>query len=152
MITKPPYLPPLRSRTYGNGALLAHYRYATDHQCICAGELHVGRLALNRLVSAQASTLTFDRPKDFDLQKYDADGHFGFGEGNQIRLTFRIDKSAGLHLLESPLSLGQQVQGVGDQLEITAAVVETAQLEWWLRGFGEQVSVVRRVPILGTEA
>lgn len=112
----------------------------------------MGRLALNRLVSAQASTLTFDRPKDFDLQKYDADGHFGFGEGNQIRLTFRIDKSAGLHLLESPLSLGQQVQGVGDQLEITAAVVETAQLEWWLRGFGEQVSVVRRVPILGTEA
>lgn len=101
-------------------------------------------LALNRLVSAQASTLTFDRPKDFDLQKYDADGHFGFGEGNQIRLSFRIDKSAGLHLLESPLSLDQQVREVGDQLEISATVVETAQLEWWLRGFGDAVSDVRR--------
>ncbi|RCJ72382.1 WYL domain-containing protein, partial [Klebsiella pneumoniae] len=106
---------------------------------------------LNRLVSAQALTLTFDRPKDFDLKKYDADGNFGFGEGNQIRLVFRIDKSAGLHLLESPLSLDQQVLEVGNQLEISATVVETAQLEWWLRGFGEQLSVVRRVPILGTE-
>jgi len=104
-------------------------------------------LALHRIASAQASTLRFERPKDFDLQQYDADGHFGFGEGKRVRLTFRIGKEAGLHLLESPLSADQQVRDLGDVFEISATVVETAQLEWWLRGFGEQISEIVRHPI-----
>ena len=97
-------------------------------------------LALHRIVSAKASTLTFERPKEFDLQKYDDDGRFGFGDGKRIKLSFLIDKKAGYHLLESPLSTDQQVKEVGDRYEITATVVQTAQLEWWLRGFGEKVS------------
>lgn len=103
-------------------------------------------LALHRVLSAKASTLTFERPKEFDLQKYDDDGRFGFGEGKRIRLTFRIDKSAGFHLLESPLSADQQVTEIGDHFEITATVVDTEQLEWWLRGFGDRVSNIRRKP------
>lgn len=104
-------------------------------------------LALHRILSAEASVHSFERPRDFDLQRYDADGHFGFGEGKRIRLTFRIAKEAGLHLLESPLSSDQQVREVGDGFEISATVVETAQLEWWLRGFGEAVGEVRRMPL-----
>ena len=52
-------------------------------------------LALNRISSAAVSTLGFERPKDFDLQKYDADGRFGFGEGKRISLKFRIKRAAG---------------------------------------------------------
>lgn len=105
-------------------------------------------LALHRIISAKASTLPFDRPKDFDLQKYDDDGRFGFGEGKRIRLTFRITKNAGLQLLESPLSADQQVKELADHFEISATVVDTAQLQGWLRGFGAQVSVVRIKEIL----
>jgi predicted DNA-binding transcriptional regulator YafY len=106
-------------------------------------------LALHRILSAKASTLTFERPKDFDLKKYDDDGRFGFGDGQRIRLTFRIDKKAGLHLTESPLSADQQAVEInGEQLEISATVVDSAMLEWWLRGFGEAVSEVRRCPIV----
>lgn len=101
-------------------------------------------LALHRIISAKASTFTFERPKGFDLQKYDDDGRFGFGEGKKICLSFKIDKSAGFHLLESPLSADQQVKELEHKYEITATVVETAQLEWWLRGFGEKVSDVQR--------
>lgn len=101
-------------------------------------------LALHRIISAKVSTLPFDRPKDFDLQKYDDDGRFGFGEGKRTRLTFRITKNAGLQLLESPLSADQQVKELADHFEISATVVDTAQLQWWLRGFGEQVCEVRR--------
>ena len=102
-------------------------------------------LALHRILTAEASTLTFDRPKDFDLKQYDDDGRFGFGNGRKIRLTFRIDKGTGLHLIESPLSVDQQVIEVSDsQLEITANVVDSAMLEWWLRGFGDAVDDVRR--------
>ncbi len=109
-------------------------------------------LALHRITSAKSSTLTFERPKEFDLQKFDAEGRFGFGEGKKIRLTFRIKKDAGLHLLESPLSLDQTVKAIDDLLEISATVVETAQLEWWLRGFGEEVSNIRRKPVLALQA
>lgn len=109
-------------------------------------------LALHRIISAKASTLTFERPKEFDLQKYDDDGRFGFGEGKRIRLTFRIEKGAGFHLLESRLSLDQKVTEIGDQFEISATVVETAQLDWWLRGFGDRVSNVKRVTVKEQDA
>jgi len=105
-------------------------------------------LALHRILSAEMSTLAFDRPKEFDLKKYDDDGRFGFGEGEKIRLTFCIERNAGRHLLESPLSKDQQVVELDDgKLEITATVVDSAMLEWWLRGFGDAVSHVRRMPM-----
>ncbi|MDD2721941.1 MAG: WYL domain-containing protein [Gallionella sp.] len=104
-------------------------------------------LALHRIHAAKASTLTFDRPKDFDLEQYDNDGRFGFGEGKKIRLTFRIEKATGLHLLESPLSEDQQVVELDDAYEISATVVDTAMLDWWLRGFGDAVWDVRKMAI-----
>jgi len=102
-------------------------------------------LALHRVLSAEMSTLTFERPKEFDLKQYDADGRFGFGEGERVQLTFCIDRDAGLHLLETPLSNDQQVVELeGGQLKFTATVVDSAMLDWWLRGFGDAVSRVRR--------
>jgi predicted DNA-binding transcriptional regulator YafY len=103
-------------------------------------------LALHRILSAEMSTLTFARPKEFDLEKYDDDGRFGFGEGEKIRLAFRIERNAGLHLLESPLSNDQQVVELDDgKLEITATVIDSAMLEWWLRGFGDTISRIRKL-------
>ena len=96
------------------------------------------------LLSARASTFTFERPKEFALKKYDDDGRFGYGNGERIRLQFRIDKEAGLHLLESPLSVDQDVKQVGDEYEITATVVDSAMLDWWLRGFGNSVSEISK--------
>lgn len=97
-------------------------------------------LALHRIAKAEMGT-AFARPRDFDLTRYDDDGRFGFGEGRKIRLIFRIDKAAGQHLLESPLSIDQQVRELTDSYEISASVVESEQLKWWLRGFGGAVSV-----------
>ena len=101
-------------------------------------------LALHRIVSARALTLTFDRPREFNLQKFDDDGRFGFGEGQRVRLTFRIKKGAGFHLLESPLSTDQSVVELPSCYKIAATVVDTAQLDWWLKGFGDQIESVRR--------
>jgi predicted DNA-binding transcriptional regulator YafY len=99
-------------------------------------------LALHRILSATPSTLPFERPAGFDLERYDDDGRFGFGEGKRIELKFRIAKMAGQHLLETPLSRDQQVVNLGDTFEITATVVESEQLKWWLRGFGSAVAVL----------
>lgn len=104
-------------------------------------------LALHRIASAKTLSLTFERPKDFNLQRYDDDGRFGFGEGKRVQLSFRIQKEAGGHLLETPLSSDQQVRDLGGEYEFTATVVDTAQLEWWLRGFGDAVTDVKRCQI-----
>ncbi|MBS1633874.1 MAG: WYL domain-containing protein [Bacteroidetes bacterium] len=102
-------------------------------------------LALHRIISAKASSLGFERPKDFDLKKYDNDGRFGFGEGQRIKLNFRISKETGAHLLETPLSTDQLVKELKDDYEITATVVDSAQLEWWLRGFGKEISHISKI-------
>ena len=105
-------------------------------------------LALHRIAAAEVSTLTFERPKKFDLKRDDDDGRFGFGEGEKVRLGFRIERSAGLHLIESPLSTDQQVMERNDgQLEITGTVIDSSMLDWWLRGFGEAVTKVRKLPM-----
>lgn len=101
-------------------------------------------LALHRMLSASVTPFTFERPKDFNLKQYDDDGRFGYGDGKLIRLSFHIEKEAGFHLLESPLSEDQQVVELEDAYEITATIVDSAMLEWWLRGFGGAVSKIRR--------
>lgn len=104
-------------------------------------------LALHRMISAAASSLSFDRPKDFDLKRFDDNGRFGFGDGAKVRLNFRIEKEAGLHVVECPLSLDQKVVELDDAYEITATVVESAMLKWWLLGFGDAVSDVVFSPL-----
>jgi predicted DNA-binding transcriptional regulator YafY len=104
-------------------------------------------LALHRILSAEQKTFTFERPEAFCLKKYDEDGRFGFGEGKKISLSFCIDRQAGAHLLESPMSTDQQVVDLGDEkLRITATVIDSAMLERWLRGFGDAIKDVRRQP------
>lgn len=105
-------------------------------------------LALHRMQAVEVMQgVSFARPADFDLKKYDDDGRFGYGSGKRIRLRFRITKTAGLHLLESPLSTDQEHIELQDLYEITATVIESSMLEWWLRGFGCAVSEVSRTAI-----
>jgi len=96
-------------------------------------------LALHRFISAEAGTMTFERPKGFDLRRYDDDGRFGFGEGERIKLSFCINIAAGNHLLEARLSDDQVVEECDDHYRITATVVDSAMLDRWLLGFGGDV-------------
>jgi predicted DNA-binding transcriptional regulator YafY len=105
-------------------------------------------LALHRMLEATDSRLAVDRPANFDLQKFDDAGRFGFGQGKQITLVIRIEKSAGLHLLESPLSKDQTVKELAQQYEIAATVIESEQLKWWLRGFGRNLRIISPIRLL----
>lgn len=100
-------------------------------------------LALHRILKADVSAAEFRRPADFQLNRYDDDGRFGFGEGHRIQLVFRIERGVGRHLQETPLSPDQSTVEVGESIEITATVVDSAQLKWWLRGFGKAVTILK---------
>lgn len=103
-------------------------------------------MALHRIHSAQASTLTFERP-NFDLARYDADGRFAIANGERIRLSFVINKAPGKHLLESRLSEDQTVTETDAGYHITAAVVQTLLLDRWLLSFGGQIQSVQKTPV-----
>lgn len=109
-------------------------------------------LALHRMRSAKVTTLTFEPPKNFDLQKFDDAGGFGFGEGRKIKLTFRIEKERGKHLHETPLSEDQTVKEVDGWLRVSATVIDSGHLDWWLNGFGDCVQDVRRGKLIPTKS
>jgi predicted DNA-binding transcriptional regulator YafY len=104
-------------------------------------------LALHRIRKARATTLHFRYPKDFDLARFDEDGRFGFGQGDRIRLSFRIDRQAGQHLTETPLSADQEIIEEPDGYFVRATLMESMFLDRWLRGFGDEVwDVVKQRP------
>lgn len=103
-------------------------------------------LAIHRIKTAEVSGISFTRPPEFSLQKYDDDGRFGFGEGQRITLAFCIAKEAGHHLLESRLSSDQKVVEHENHYVIKATVIDSGRLAWWLNGFGDQVWDVVRQP------
>jgi len=104
-------------------------------------------LSLHRIRAAEMSGLSFKRPANFSLEKYEMDGHFGFGNGKLIKLSFEIEKLSGVHLLEMRLSTDQQVKEIGEYYEITAALVDTPRLDWWLLGFGTRVKNIQKKPV-----
>ena len=101
-------------------------------------------LALHRLFKVTVSTMIFERP-DFNLKSYVESQKFGFTYGRKIRLTFRINKDIGGFLTETPLSTDQTVKDSGDDYEISATVIESQMLEWWIAHFGENYQEIERV-------
>lgn len=103
-------------------------------------------LALHRIETAKLTSLPFERPKMFDLNAYDGDGRFHLGDGRKIKLTFRITRTAGLHIMESPLSVDQTVREGTEYFDISATVVDSVLLDHWLRGFGDDIIRCEKEP------
>lgn len=104
-------------------------------------------IAIHRVKKAITSTFTFQRPTDFRLSQYDAEGRFGFAGLEKCRLQFCINKYEGFHLLETPLSKDQKVIENEEHYQITATVVDSLRLNQWLKGFGENVWDINKYPI-----
>ncbi len=99
--------------------------------------------AMHRFTSATPLEELVRRVPGFDLDQYISGGAFGFAHSGQaIRLVARFDAPAAEHLLETPVSKDQALSAEGDIVTVTGTVADTAQLRWWLLGFGEQVEVL----------
>ena len=107
-------------------------------------------LALHRIKGARISSLRFERPKDFNLTRYDDDGRFGYGEGQKVRLAFTITREAGIEILECPLAKDQVIEELGEtHYRIMATVTDSGMLDRWIRSFGEDLFDVNRLPFDG---
>jgi predicted DNA-binding transcriptional regulator YafY len=101
------------------------------------------QLALHRIITAEATDTPVTQSPDFDLDRYIAEGEFQYPLGPMVQLKAKFTREAAAHLYETPLSTDQTIEPLGaDHVLITATVRNTAQLEWWLQGFGDAVTLV----------
>ncbi len=104
----------------------------------------VRQLALHRIHAAAMLEEPSRRPEGFSLDGYIAAGAFGYPEsGETILLDAVFTTEAAAHLAESPLSDDQQIAAHGEGLvRVSATILDTKELRWWLLGFGDQVTVL----------
>jgi len=107
-----------------------------------AGHDDVRTLALHRIESAELD----DTPsgiESFDLDRWLAEGALGFGGNQRIRLCLRVWEGLGQLLTETPLADDQRVEDAADgSQQISATVLDTAQLRRWLLSLGARVEVL----------
>jgi len=103
-------------------------------------------LALHRIQAAAASTLTFDRPSGFSLEKYDDDGRFGLGDGKRVTLTFKTDEKQAFYFQEAPLSADQTLTPIDDYYEFKATVIYSTVLRRWLLSYSDSIWDVQHIP------
>lgn len=102
--------------------------------------------ALHRFLKCELLDKLTNALAGFSLDQYIADGAFGYVEtlGKTLQLSAAFDPGAAFHLHETPLSNDQTITEMQDgRLLIDATVVDSDQLRWWLRGFGEGVEILK---------
>lgn len=104
----------------------------------------IRQLALHRFERARLLDRPRTEPEAFDLDAYIAEGHFHIREsGERLALRARFAADAAYHLHETPLAADQTLTPLDDgRVELTGTVQDTAQLRWWLLGFGSGVEVI----------
>jgi predicted DNA-binding transcriptional regulator YafY len=108
----------------------------------------IRQLALHRVVSAMATDTDVIRPDGFDLDRYIEQGEFQYPVGPMIKLRAKFNRAAAAHLYETPLSEDQRIEELdADHVVVTATVRDTAQLDWWLAGFGSMIEVQEPVEL-----
>ncbi|MGR3983869.1 MAG: WYL domain-containing protein, partial [Gammaproteobacteria bacterium] len=101
--------------------------------------------ALHRMRRAALLDKPAAAPADFDLAMHiEEDNRFGYPRSSgRIKLRALFAEGAAVHLRESKLSADQKVVEKGDgRVLIEASVADTAELRWWLLGFGAGVEVL----------
>lgn len=103
----------------------------------------IKQLALHRIVSAEKTDEDGLIPQGFNLKTYIDSGAFSYVQSQEtLCLSVLFDRSVALHLQETPLSQDQTITDIDtDTVRVRATVLDTAQLRWWLLGFGDKIEV-----------
>lgn len=101
------------------------------------------QFALHRFTAASMMNTKAKRPRGFALDDYIQQGALGYPASNdKIRLKVLFDAAIAHHLYETPISSDQALAPRKDgRVQLTASVLDTEDLRWWLLGFGDGVEV-----------
>lgn len=101
--------------------------------------------ALHRFVSAELVSTKRKQAPGMDIDAYVATSFRYPNSPHQLKLKMRVTADVAAHLEERQLSADQALTYSKDDtwVWVTASVDDTAELRWWLLGFGDQVIVER---------
>ena len=104
----------------------------------------LAQLLFPRFVSAELLEKPITLLPDFSLEKYLEEQPLSFPVADEpIRLRIRLPEERAWHLKETRLSLDQSYDDLGNgMVEVTAHVVDSLQLRFWLHGFGGDLEVL----------
>lgn len=100
--------------------------------------------AMHRIAKASASDEPANRPKDFSIDKYLADGALEFCPSEPIQLKARISEALAHYLGEAPLNESQKItRNKRGRMVLTVQIRDSWQLRWWILSQGEGLVVLR---------
>lgn len=97
--------------------------------------------ALHRFTQASRTGEPVARPLGFDLDAYIAEGALQFGNGQTLRLEARVSESLARVVEETPLAADQTLALVEGVHYLSASVLDSWQLRWWLLSQGDEIIV-----------
>jgi predicted DNA-binding transcriptional regulator YafY len=108
----------------------------------------VRRYAVHRIRAAKVSSEPLQKPAGFDIDAYIAGGGFQFGTARELKLQARVQAPLVELLTETPLSADQKIVPAKEPWHmLTATVLDSWQLWWWLLGRGDQILVLKPVAL-----
>jgi predicted DNA-binding transcriptional regulator YafY len=98
--------------------------------------------AVHRFKQVEPLVTPCNRPADFDLKSYIDSGAMQFSQGEMIQLRARINSDLVKLLSETPISTDMQIKSVGEGHELTASVLDSWQLHWWVLSQADGIEVL----------
>ena len=98
--------------------------------------------ALHRIRAVTVTNDPAERPKDFSLDGFLAEGGMQFGEGPQVRLKAIVSNKLACYLQESPLSPEQKLKSIDkEHYRFEVSVKDSWQLGFWILSQGAEIVV-----------
>lgn len=98
--------------------------------------------AVHRIKAASVGDLAARTAAGFSLDAYLAEGRAHFANGNEITLRAQVSDEMANLLRETPISIDQALHPEGKTKLLTATVVDSWQLRWWLLSQGGEITVI----------
>ena len=98
--------------------------------------------AIHRIARADVTETPAIRPAGFSLDHFLADGGSQFGDSTELRLKARINDALAALLEETPMSDDQKIRRKQGENTLTATVLNSWQLHFWIRSQGLAITVL----------
>lgn len=99
-------------------------------------------LLLHRILEVKPTDVPITVPEGFDLDGY-ISSELSFPVGDNIKLETLFSKKSDIERLkETPISDDQKITEKDGGWLLQATVMDSHQVRWWLKGYGERVQVV----------
>ncbi len=97
--------------------------------------------AVHRIKSAAGLQEKATRPRGFLIDGYIASGAMDFGSGNAVKLVAQVTPALARILEETPLSADMKIETTSDTIRLTATILDSWQLEWWILSQGDAIKI-----------